>query len=223
LEAAGNWPPIIALIRALTQCGHHVRVVANANQAQEIEAAGAVYEAYRHAPQRDSSERPPDMTDEMLRVLNNVFFNPIYADELLAAVARERPDVLLVDQMLIMAWIAAESTALPTALLWHTVFGGAARMMNMGNMFIDPMNAVRTRVGLAPIVFHMMGECACPQIAVETLRPFNHRLCLRFRSHVPPRLTPATRSRRAGNWFTTTALQHPCSCATSTSSLSSNL
>ena len=151
LEAAGNWPPILSLIRALTQRGHHVRVVANANQARDIAAAGAVYEAYRHAPQRDSAERPPDMADEMMRVLNDVFFGPLYADELLAAVAREQPDVLLVDQMLIMAWIAAESTSLPTAILWHTVFNGTAGMVNMVNMFIPQMNALRARVGLSPI------------------------------------------------------------------------
>jgi UDP:flavonoid glycosyltransferase YjiC (YdhE family) len=87
----------------------------------------------------------------MMRVLNDVFFGPLYADEVLAAVARELPDVLLVDQMRMMAWIAAESTSLPTAILWHTVFNGTAGMVNMVNMFVPQMNALRARVGLPPI------------------------------------------------------------------------
>lgn len=150
LEAAGNWPPEIALIKALAERGHAVRVVSNANHAAQIRAAGATYEPYQHAEQRDPRRRTDDPTPEQLRVLRQVFFNPTFGEELLSAVARERPEVLVLDQMLIMASIAAETTRLPTAVLWHTVYGADSRESTARGRGVPRSNqrtASETRIG----------------------------------------------------------------------------
>ena len=151
LDAAGNWPPELVLIRALAQRGHEVRVICGAQHAPQIAAAGAEYVAYRHAPERDSSVRPDNQREsEMVRVMRDVFMNPAYGDELLAAVDREAPDVLLVDQMLMTAAAAAESTRLPTAILWHTVYRASAhRWRSMPAPVLEPLNVVRQKLGLA--------------------------------------------------------------------------
>jgi hypothetical protein len=41
LNASGNWPPELALIRALAQHGHTVRILTEADLAAQITAVGA--------------------------------------------------------------------------------------------------------------------------------------------------------------------------------------
>ena len=79
LHAAGNWPPELALIRALTRAGHHVRVISDEQHASQILAAGAEYRPYQYAKQRDPSVRRKDPSNEMLRILREVFLNSAYA------------------------------------------------------------------------------------------------------------------------------------------------
>jgi UDP:flavonoid glycosyltransferase YjiC (YdhE family) len=43
LDAAGNWPPGRALVRALARRGHEVRVATGERHAEELADAGAVY------------------------------------------------------------------------------------------------------------------------------------------------------------------------------------
>jgi MGT family glycosyltransferase len=152
LEAAGNWPPEIALIRALVQRGHEVRVISGSGHAKQIAEAGAEYRPYRYAPQRDTATRYDEQHEsEMARVLREVFLNPVYGEELLAEVDRDRPDVLLVDHMLMLASAAAETTALPTAVLWHTVFGAMAERPLRSGPAIERLNGLRAKWGLAPV------------------------------------------------------------------------
>jgi MGT family glycosyltransferase len=152
LHAAGNWPPELELIRALTRAGHHVRVVSDEQHASQIVAAGAEYRPYRYAKQRDPSSREgKDSSNEMLRIMREVYLNSAYADELLAEVARDGPDVLLVDQMLWMASVAAERTGLPTATLWHTVYIRAHDLGRISGAPLDALNALRTHHALPTV------------------------------------------------------------------------
>jgi MGT family glycosyltransferase len=153
LDAAGNWPPEVVLIRALVQRGHEVRVISNANHAGQIREAGAKYRPYQYAPQRNTAARHDNQREtEMARVLRDVFLNPAFCDELLAEVERDAPDVLLVDHMLMTAAAGAESTGLPTAILWHTVLGAMADSpLLMGGSVLDPLNAFREKMGLARV------------------------------------------------------------------------
>jgi UDP:flavonoid glycosyltransferase YjiC (YdhE family) len=129
LDAAGNWPPEAALVRALVERGHQVHVLSHAAHVDGVRSAGASFRPYADPALRDALPVRRDETPdaERARVLREVYLNPGFAEVLLAEVARERPDVLLVDQMLPLAAAAAESTGLPTAILWHTVFGAVPR------------------------------------------------------------------------------------------------
>jgi MGT family glycosyltransferase len=152
-NASGNWPPEMALVRALVQRGHDVRVLADADLEAQITEAGATYCPYHAVAPRDGTIRHTTPGEsELDRVLRVIYLNPKYSDDLLAAVARETPDVLLVDSMLMTAAAAAEHTRLPTAALWLTAYG--ARMANplhMSAPVLAPLNALREQMGLAGV------------------------------------------------------------------------
>jgi UDP:flavonoid glycosyltransferase YjiC (YdhE family) len=128
LNAAGNWPPELSLIRALVQRGHTVRVLTEADLAPQVTAAGAEYGPYHTVAPRDRTVRHDTSRESALgRLIRVTYLNPAYGDDLLTEVRRFAPDVLLVDRMLMAAIVAAESTGLPTALLWHTIYGAWMR------------------------------------------------------------------------------------------------
>lgn len=114
-----------------------MRVISAAQHAAQIVDAGAEYRPYRYVLERDSSIRHDESAaSETARVLREVFLDPVYADELLAVVVADAaPDVLLVVQMLLAAHAAAESSRLPTAMLWRPLDSqaGQARSMILAN------------------------------------------------------------------------------------------
>jgi MGT family glycosyltransferase len=153
LNAAGNWPPELALIRALVQRGHTVRVLTEADLAPQVTAAGAEYGPYHTVAPRDRTIRPDTSRESALdRLIRLTYLNPAYEDDLLTEVRRFAPDVLLVDRMLMAAIVAAESTGLPTALLWHTIYGAWMRTPPATSAAVrDPLNALRAQRGLARV------------------------------------------------------------------------
>lgn len=156
LDMSGNWPPELALIRALVQRGHEVRVMSDASHAAQIAAAGAVYHPYQFSSARERMRTGhPDTEQESgrTRLLREVFLHPAFGDALLDAVERETPDVLLVDAMLLTAAAAAESTGLPTATLWHSVYGAQMEsLLRFSGPMLEPLNAVREKLGLARVM-----------------------------------------------------------------------
>jgi MGT family glycosyltransferase len=154
LDMAGNWPPELALVRALVQRGHEVRVMSNASHAEQIAAAGAVYHPYQYVRQFMRTGRPDNEQESgRTRLLREVFLNPAFGDALLVAVERDTPDVLLVDAMLLTAAAAAESTGIPTATLWHSVYNAVLESpMRLGGPMLEPLNAVREKLGLARVM-----------------------------------------------------------------------
>jgi len=173
LDAAGNWPPELVLIRALVERGHEVRVMSHPSHAAELSDAGAVYRPHDPALHSDPVVRHDETPEqEMMRVLRDVFLNPGYADALLAEVERDRPDVLLVDQMLLMAAAAAESTGLPTAILWHTVYGGTTGR-GMPSAMLDPLNAFRAKLALGAIDDRFAAATKADAIVAFTYEAFD--------------------------------------------------
>ena len=63
-DGAGNFPPERALFRALTTRGHKVTVLAHDTQRAAIEADGAAFHPFAHAPQR-SAISPTSVADEL--------------------------------------------------------------------------------------------------------------------------------------------------------------
>jgi MGT family glycosyltransferase len=106
-------------------------------------------------------------------VFHDVFLNRRYGEALLAEVRRDAPDVLLVDQMLLMAAAAAASTRLPTALLWHTVFGGRSERAPMPSALLEPLNAYREQLGLGRIADRFAAAAEADAIVAFTHEAFD--------------------------------------------------
>jgi MGT family glycosyltransferase len=153
LNASGNWPPELALIHALAQRGHTVRVLQEADLAPQITAAGAEYGPYATVAPRDRTvRRDTSPAGELAHQIRLNYLNPAYGDDLLTEVRRFAPDVLLVDRMLMAAAVAAESTGLPTALLWYTIYGAwMSTTPATSAAVLDPLNVLRAQRGLARV------------------------------------------------------------------------
>jgi MGT family glycosyltransferase len=80
--------------------------------------------------------------------------------------------VLLVDQMLLFAAAAAESTGLPTAILWHTVYGGSAGRA-MPSALLEPLNAFREKLGLDRIDDRFAAATKADAIVAFTYEAFD--------------------------------------------------
>ena len=174
LYAAGNWPPERALVEALVSHGHEVRVLSDESHRRDVVAARAQFRSYDGTLQRDPSVRREETPEaEMARVFRDVFLNRGYGDALLSEVRGYAPDVLLVDQMLLMAAAAAESTRLPTALLWHTVFGGRSERSPMPSVSLEPLNAYREELGLARVADRFDAAAKADAIVAFTYEAFD--------------------------------------------------
>ena len=119
-EGGGNVTPILIVVRKLVTAGHDVRVVSDACNRRESEAAGARFLGWSSAPSRadkspDSDilrdwEAPPG--PESLRVLvERIMCGPAeaYGADLLAELAREKADLVVASGMLLGVIAACES------------------------------------------------------------------------------------------------------------------
>lgn len=132
-DGGGNTPPTQALARELVERGHAVRVVGPRCQSARYERLGARFEAYSHAPEHDASSPDTDIIRDweartpigaFERTRDNLMFGPArkFADEVLAAVERERPDAAVVDYMLTGAAAGARRAEVPAMGLVHSIY-----------------------------------------------------------------------------------------------------
>ncbi|MEV1130886.1 nucleotide disphospho-sugar-binding domain-containing protein [Agromyces sp. NPDC049794] len=121
--AGGNVPPTLLIAQELESRGHRVRILGHAGLLPEVERAGLAgrLETFERA-------RPwnPRVADPGVRSM--LAWLPLASDrgigrDLEAAIARERPDVLLVDCMVPGALDATRRSGIPSAMLLHTMLG----------------------------------------------------------------------------------------------------
>jgi MGT family glycosyltransferase len=132
VEAGGNVPPQLGLVRRLVERGHHVRVLADRVLEPGVVQVGAEYAPFRHAPHLNTSSRTEDPVRDweatnpiegVKRFGEHVLFGPAtkYARDVLDEVERFRPAALAVDCLLLGALVGAEKSGLPTASIMHMV------------------------------------------------------------------------------------------------------
>jgi MGT family glycosyltransferase len=127
-DGAGNFPPERALVRGLVAHGHSVHVLAHDSLRSQVEDDGAEFHALHGVFQRDMGVPPPvPPGDETAFMLNNVCMAKGFGVELLSAIDRLRPNLLLVDVVLIQALVAARHSGIPTVVLQHAVHSAMTR------------------------------------------------------------------------------------------------
>ena len=156
-DGGGNVPPQLALARRLTERGHHVRILAPHILRSRIEVAGCQFVPLHETPEHDSSSRTKDvLRDWEARtsmgaaslVRDRLIFGRAsgYASDVTAAIADERPNVVVTDYLLLGGYIAAERAGIPLAALIHTVYPLPAPGMPPYGMGFQPAKGMPGRV-----------------------------------------------------------------------------
>ena len=148
-DGGGNIPPQLALARRLAERGHRVRVLAPHVLRPRIEAAGCVYVSLGEVPEHASSSPADDLLQDWkaktplsaaARARDRLIFGTAlaYYHDVTAAIADERPDVILTDYLLLGAYVAAERAGIPLASLIHMIFPLPAPGMPPYGMGLQP-------------------------------------------------------------------------------------
>jgi len=127
-EGGGNVPPVLSAARKLVGRGHHVRVMAERCNREEIEAVGAEFVGYTLALNRADKTAANDIVrdwegatpaEQLGRVQARVMCGPAlaYARDVYAEIQRRRPGLLVGSDLLYGPMVGAEAAQTPYAIL----------------------------------------------------------------------------------------------------------
>jgi UDP:flavonoid glycosyltransferase YjiC (YdhE family) len=131
-DGSGNIPPQRALARELARRGHEVHVLTHNTLASAVAADGGRFHALASTPQWDPSQ-PRTNEEEGAFVVQNVMGSAAFAADFLAVQAAVRPDICLIDAMLIATVNVAIDRRLPFAAINHLAWireGGCTGFLN---------------------------------------------------------------------------------------------
>ena len=125
-NGGGNVPPQRALARQLRRAGHDVHLLTHNSLAETVASDGAFFQALPSAPQWDSGALcGPD--DEMTFIAHHVSGSAAFANDFLAAHDALRPDVCVIDAMLITTLDAAIRRSLRCVAVDHLAWSPDGR------------------------------------------------------------------------------------------------
>jgi MGT family glycosyltransferase len=166
-DGGGNTAPTYPLVRGLVARGHNVTILGQPAQAEAARTLGATF-----APLGLPDWTPGKSIAEERDVALTLRFGPAVGEAVLEAIARDTPDVLVVDCYLTAGLAAAERSQLPAAALVHTFYHAFVRRIvrQWWRDALPTINTVRTRFGLLPVESPMalmdpmqLVLVACPQ------------------------------------------------------------
>lgn len=158
-NGGGNTTPTYTLVRRLIARGHAVTILGQSAQAEAAHDLGA-----RFVPLGVPDWTPGKSLEDESEAFLALLFGPAVGEAVLAHMARDAPDVLVVDCMLTSALAAAERTALPSAALVHVLYEQfvAGTMGRRWAAQLPVINATRRGFGLPP--------AASPMALLEPMR-----------------------------------------------------
>ena len=146
-DGGGNTAPTYPLVRGLVARGHNVAILGQPAQAEAARALGAAF-----APLGLPDWTPGKSIEEDRDLFLPLFFGPAVGEAVLEFIARNTPDVLVVDGYLTAGLAAAERSQLPAAALVQTLSQAFVRRI-VGQWWqeaLPTINTVRARCGLPP-------------------------------------------------------------------------
>lgn len=120
-DGGGNGPPQRALARELNRRGHEVHVLTHNSLAAAVASDGGRFHALASAPQWDPAQ-PRTGEEEGAFVVENVVGSSAFAADFLAAHRTIRPDICLIDAMLVSTLNLAIERKLTFAAINHTAW-----------------------------------------------------------------------------------------------------
>lgn len=126
-DGGGNVPPALGIAASLERRGHQVRFLGHAVQRDAIAEAGFAFTAYAKArPFRSADANPPD-------VVVATFSDRGMGEDLIAHLAQQPADVVIIDCLLVGALHAARDAGIRYVTLGH-LFDGFLRTDWLGGM-----------------------------------------------------------------------------------------
>ena len=146
-NGGGNTTPTYALARRLVARGHEVTLLGQSAQAEAARDLGA-----RFVPLGVPDWTPGQSLEDEADAFAALLFGPAVGEAVWDTIARDAPDVLVVDCMLTSALAAAERAALPSAALVHVLYEQfvAGTMGRRWAARLPAINAMRSGFGLSP-------------------------------------------------------------------------
>ena len=125
IEAGGNIPPLMAIVRDAIERGHKVFVLSEPCMEDEVMSAGAKFVAFKE--HFTKTDRKTDMFKDYLGFkyrnygFENVIFGPakIVARETMEIIKREGIDVAVLDFFMTGSAIAAKAAGIPYSFVFH--------------------------------------------------------------------------------------------------------
>jgi hypothetical protein len=144
-DGAGTLPPQRALVRGLLARGHSVHVIAGDSLKAVFDADGAKFHGL---PPNLDWDAVASYKDE--EIIDTICMAEGFGSELLLAVDRIKPDVLMIDNFMIKALIAAKGSGVPTVLLNTTILGATTVLFDaLFEPLLGELNEYATKVGAA--------------------------------------------------------------------------
>jgi UDP:flavonoid glycosyltransferase YjiC (YdhE family) len=113
-SGGGNVPPVLAIATELVRRGDTVRVIGHDDQRATVEAAGFSFEPYPTGLQWEGS------TGSNPVAMFRIFHDTGLGTDVLASIAREPVDAVIVDCMLLGVLKAVQQTSTPTIVIAHS-------------------------------------------------------------------------------------------------------
>jgi MGT family glycosyltransferase len=146
-DGGGNTASTYPLVRGLVARGHKVTILGQPAQAEAARELGATF-----APLGLPDWTPGKSIEEERDVVLPLLFGPTVGEAVLESIARDTPDVLVVDCYLTSGLAAAERSQLPAAALVHTLYQYFVRRF-VGQWWgeaLPTINTIRAHFGLPP-------------------------------------------------------------------------
>jgi UDP:flavonoid glycosyltransferase YjiC (YdhE family) len=127
-EGGGSVGPVLTVAAKLVRRGHRVRVMSDACNRPEVQAAGAAFAPWTRAPSRTDKRRESDIqrdyeaaspAEGLLRVVDGIMAGPAlaYAQDVMEALAREPADLVIAADLLPGVGAGCEAAGQPFVIM----------------------------------------------------------------------------------------------------------
>ena len=148
-DAGGTVPPVLALAEAAAGRGHEVTVLAQPSVRRRAEAAGARVMTFSSLPDYDHRRS----FDDQLELIGAAIVGRAVGDDLVRVAADVAADAVVVDANLAGALAAAETLAVPTTVLLHSMYATYTDVWfaDLWPLLAGAVNDTRDGYGLDPV------------------------------------------------------------------------